>query len=104
MKKLVLPIKTYHNIHGPVSKILGDDTEIVTLIDKDFIDITSDDWKQEITKKLQSLKNNDSVFFVAAGHPAINIFLFNEAKKQLNEVKMLFWDSMRKKYHVMSFK
>lgn len=105
MKKVIIPLKTYHNVRGPVSRIVGNEAEMITLVNRAFVDITSDDWKEEIKKKLQSIKsaNSSSLFFVATGHPAVNIFVFNEAKKLFGEVKMLFWNSAKKKYHIIRF-
>lgn len=103
MKKIIIPLRTYHNVRGPVLKTVGD-ADFEVLLDQDFVDITSENWKQTIIQKLEKLKsNNCTLFFVVTGHPIVNIFIFNEAKKLFNEVKMLFWDSSRKKYHLIVF-
>jgi hypothetical protein len=71
-----------------------------------LVDFEKDDWQYKLRDRLISLINKyggRTMYFVMVGHPLVNAVMVKYAQETLKKaVWLLGWDSMRRKYKLVS--
>jgi len=100
MNVVVLPYRTYHNIRGPISKYV-DNAKIITLLNKDFIDISTDYWIDIIDKRLKRLAEkyrNGNIILILSFKAMISSIVFYKMTEFFDKFYIAAWDNRISQY------
>lgn len=99
MKVVVMPTKTYHDVRSPAKRVLGPDIDIVALIDRTFVDLR-ENVELVIEQGIDNLSEDNEYYFLVSMHPYLSSLMVLYATKKFGKIKVLVWDTMKKRYIV----